>query len=228
MGGSLVLLLLRLADRQSRPGPGEVLRAVFPDRDLTGRAVRARRARLHARVRDPGADQLRARGRVHARRHGHRKRSSSRWPGREEPHAFGVLMASLLVSLVLATGGLRASERDRRARCLQTGSTHGTRLAPLITAIGVSFILENVAIIWKGTRPSSPARNRARRRVGGGATENLHDRHVSELRRLHERPALSSSPSDRPRPARPALAPCGSPARGRRCARLPRTRTQRR
>src|SRR5437588_11323690 len=27
------------------------------------------------------------------------------------------------------------------------------RLAPLITAIGVSFILENVAIIWKGTRP---------------------------------------------------------------------------
>ena len=27
------------------------------------------------------------------------------------------------------------------------------RLAPLITAIGVSFILQNVAIIWKGTRP---------------------------------------------------------------------------
>ena len=27
------------------------------------------------------------------------------------------------------------------------------RLAPLITAIGMSFILENIAIVWKGTRP---------------------------------------------------------------------------
>src|SRR5213075_592633 len=33
------------------------------------------------------------------------------------------------------------------------------RLAPLITAIGVSFILENVAIIWKGTRPVSLPEN---------------------------------------------------------------------
>jgi branched-chain amino acid transport system permease protein len=30
---------------------------------------------------------------------------------------------------------------------------HSTRLAPLITAIGVSFMLENVALLWKGPAP---------------------------------------------------------------------------
>ena len=29
------------------------------------------------------------------------------------------------------------------------------RLAPLITAIGMSFILQNVAIVWKGTETVS-------------------------------------------------------------------------
>ena len=30
-----------------------------------------------------------------------------------------------------------------------------TRLAPLITAIGVSFMLENIALVWKGPAPFS-------------------------------------------------------------------------
>ncbi len=30
---------------------------------------------------------------------------------------------------------------------------HSTRLAPLITAIGVSFMLENLALLWKGPAP---------------------------------------------------------------------------
>ena len=32
---------------------------------------------------------------------------------------------------------------------------HAPRLAPLITAIGVSFILQNVGLVWKGARPTS-------------------------------------------------------------------------
>jgi branched-chain amino acid transport system permease protein len=32
---------------------------------------------------------------------------------------------------------------------------HAPRLAPLISAIGVSFILQNVALAWKGARPTS-------------------------------------------------------------------------
>jgi branched-chain amino acid transport system permease protein len=32
---------------------------------------------------------------------------------------------------------------------------HAPRLAPLITAIGVSFILQNIALVWKGPRPTS-------------------------------------------------------------------------
>jgi len=32
---------------------------------------------------------------------------------------------------------------------------HAPRLAPLITAIGISFILQNVGLVWKGARPTS-------------------------------------------------------------------------
>jgi branched-chain amino acid transport system permease protein len=32
---------------------------------------------------------------------------------------------------------------------------HAPRLAPLITAIGVSFILQNIGLVWKGPRPTS-------------------------------------------------------------------------
>jgi len=69
-----------------------------------------------------------------------------------ENPAFGVLMASLLVSLVLATGGCAVLNATVE-RVAYKPLRNAPRLAPLITAIGVSFILENVAIIWKGTRP---------------------------------------------------------------------------
>src|SRR5947209_8063992 len=66
--------------------------------------------------------------------------------------ALGILIAAMLVSLVAAMLGCgllnvaieRVAYKPLRA---------APRLAPLITAIGMSFILENVAIIWKGTRP---------------------------------------------------------------------------
>ena len=64
----------------------------------------------------------------------------------------GILVAALLVSLVVAMGGcalLNATIERVAYKPLRSAP----RLAPLITAIGVSFILQNVAIIWKGTRP---------------------------------------------------------------------------
>jgi len=66
--------------------------------------------------------------------------------------AFGTLVAAILVSLVVATlgcGFLNVAIERIAYKPLR----NAPRLAPLITAIGVSFILENVAIIWKGTRP---------------------------------------------------------------------------
>jgi branched-chain amino acid transport system permease protein len=63
-----------------------------------------------------------------------------------------ILLAALLVSLVVAMGGcalLNATIERVAYKPLRSAP----RLAPLITAIGVSFILQNVAIIWKGTRP---------------------------------------------------------------------------
>ena len=69
-----------------------------------------------------------------------------------ENPAVGILVAALLVSLVVAMGGcalLNATIERIAYKPLRSAP----RLAPLITAIGVSFILQNVAIIWKGTRP---------------------------------------------------------------------------
>jgi branched-chain amino acid transport system permease protein len=72
--------------------------------------------------------------------------------------AFGTLIAAILVSLVVATlgcGFLNVAIERIAYKPLR----NAPRLAPLITAIGVSFILQNVAIIWKGTRPVSLPEN---------------------------------------------------------------------
>ncbi len=66
--------------------------------------------------------------------------------------AFGTLVAAILVSLVVATVGCGLLNVTIE-RLAYKPLRNAPRLAPLITAIGVSFILENVAIIWKGTRP---------------------------------------------------------------------------
>jgi branched-chain amino acid transport system permease protein len=72
--------------------------------------------------------------------------------GLSENPGVGILVAALLVSLLAAMGGcalLNATIERVAYKPLRSAP----RLAPLITAIGVSFILQNVAIIWKGTRP---------------------------------------------------------------------------
>ena len=69
-----------------------------------------------------------------------------------ENPAFGILIAAFLVSLVLSVVGCGALNVGIE-RVAYKPLRRAPRLAPLITAIGVSFILQNVAIIWKGTRP---------------------------------------------------------------------------
>jgi len=66
--------------------------------------------------------------------------------------AFGTLVAAILVSLVVSSVGCGLLNVTIE-RLAYKPLRNAPRLAPLITAIGVSFILENVAIIWKGTRP---------------------------------------------------------------------------
>jgi branched-chain amino acid transport system permease protein len=68
--------------------------------------------------------------------------------------AWYVLWPGILLCLLVATvfcGVLNASIERVAYRPLR----NAPRLAPLITAIGMSFILQNVALIWKGARPVS-------------------------------------------------------------------------
>ena len=47
---------------------------------------------------------------------------------------------------------------------------HAPKLAPLITAVGMSFILQNVGLQWNGSQPAPVEPGRARRRhvsIGG-------------------------------------------------------------
>jgi len=63
----------------------------------------------------------------------------------------GALIPALLVALALAMAGCGVLNAaiERVAYKPLRGAP---RLAPLITAIGMSFILQNVAIVWKGTQ----------------------------------------------------------------------------
>jgi branched-chain amino acid transport system permease protein len=71
--------------------------------------------------------------------------------GLEEGPGLGLLLAALFVALaiaMIACALINATIEFVAYRPLRTAP----RLAPLITAIGVSFILQNVAVIWKGTQ----------------------------------------------------------------------------
>jgi branched-chain amino acid transport system permease protein len=67
---------------------------------------------------------------------------------------FGLLVAAILVALVVAMVGcglLNAAIERIAYKPLR----RAPRLVPLITAIGVSFILQDVGLIWKGSQPLS-------------------------------------------------------------------------
>ena len=68
--------------------------------------------------------------------------------------AWFVLWPAILLCLLVAIvfcGGLNVVIERVAYRRLR----NAPRLAPLITAIGISFILQNVGLIWKGSRPVS-------------------------------------------------------------------------
>jgi branched-chain amino acid transport system permease protein len=61
------------------------------------------------------------------------------------------LILIMLVVVMAFCAGLNASIEIVAYRRLR----NAPRLAPLITAIGMSFILQNVGLVWKGARPTS-------------------------------------------------------------------------
>src|SRR4029077_12226800 len=63
------------------------------------------------------------------------------WPG---------ILLAMLVAVVFC-GTVNATIERVAYRRLR----HAPRLAPLITAIGMSFILQNIGLVWKGARPTS-------------------------------------------------------------------------
>ena len=62
----------------------------------------------------------------------------------------GGILVCLLASMAFCSALNAGTERVayRRLR-------HAPRIAPLITAIGMSFIFQNVGLVWKGARPTS-------------------------------------------------------------------------
>jgi branched-chain amino acid transport system permease protein len=84
----------------------------------------------------------------------------------------GMLVATMTVSFGLSDesglvlwGGIIAMLLITMTFCASINTTielvayrrlrHAPRLAPLITAIGMSFVLQNIALVWKGARPTS-------------------------------------------------------------------------
>jgi len=68
--------------------------------------------------------------------------------------AWYVLLGGILLMLLVAMafcGGLNVGTERIAYRRLR----HAPRIAPLITAIGMSFVFQNAGLIWKGARPVS-------------------------------------------------------------------------
>ncbi len=69
-----------------------------------------------------------------------------------ENPALGTLIPAILVALLIAMAGC-ALLNSTIERVAYRPLRRAPRLVPLITAIGVSFILQNVALLWKGSAP---------------------------------------------------------------------------
>ncbi|MFN2471747.1 MAG: branched-chain amino acid ABC transporter permease [Gaiellaceae bacterium] len=93
-------------------------------------------------------------------------------------HGDVFMLGGMGIATLVATFGLTATDSDAllwplvilmliavMAFCAAINTTieivayrrlrHAPRLAPLITAIGMSFILQNIGLVWKGARPTS-------------------------------------------------------------------------
>ena len=173
--------------------------------------LRARRARLHARLRDPRADQLRPRRRVHARRHvhDHLRHALLRPPPRPGAGA----RPRHLRDARPDDGHLRRAERDDRVLRLPA--------API-----------GAATCAADHRDRRQLHHRERRARGLGPGVRDRARRAAALRRLQHRlvrlPVEQADRGDHHRPgaARARLSDPAARGRARRCARPPRTRTR--
>ena len=105
----------------------------------------ARRDRLHARLRHRRAHQLRPRRGLHARLV-RRRRASSRTIGLTATTGIPGLILGLILALIVAMvamGALNVMIERVAYRPLR----NAPKLAPLITAVGFSFILQNVGAV---------------------------------------------------------------------------------
>ena len=223
---SVVVPAIGLTPRRARPRlarhqPGEGLGPVLPDlpdRADERRALRPRRARLHARLRHPRADQLRPRRRLHDRRDGHGDRRAQHvqpagGPGSRDARSGDPRRAPP------RDGRLRFPERDDRARRVQATSARSAPCAAHHGDRGVVHPPER--------RPDLEGLRAGRDAAVAPGRRDLHGRDLPGLRRLHVEPPLPD-PHNRAGPRRPRLARRATRGAGRRCAPPRRTRTRRR
>ena len=175
----------------------------------------ADRPRLLARLRDPRADQLRARRRVHARRDdGGDGRSAATLFDLTQGRGLVRALAVIIARAARRDGVLRPAERDRSSASPTGRLRNAPRLAPLITAIGISFILQNVGLDLEGPATASPSADILPAGIVfaiGGVEYTLGEA---------DRPARDAPGAD---PA--SSGSCSGRARARRCARPRRTGT---
>ena len=162
--GALILFGARLLADHVGDRRAAALRPGHGDRDVQRDDLRAHRARVHARLRDHRADQLRPRRHLHARdapdpvdlrrRVGPdpapllhdldpaRRSRDGRLLRAEKTYAIALaLVASVAFCLAINMAIERIGYKPLRNQ---------PRLAPLITAIGFSFILQGIGLAWKG------------------------------------------------------------------------------
>ena len=139
--------------RRARGHPPRPLAARLQPRpgSLQRRDLGADRDRLHARLRDHRADQLRPRRRVHDRLVHGRRRSGARSACGLATGTVGLIVGLLLTLIVamVVCGSLNVLIERVAYRPLRSAP----KLAPLITAVGFSFILQNVGLLWLGGSP---------------------------------------------------------------------------
>jgi branched-chain amino acid transport system permease protein len=76
----------------------------------------------------------------------------------QENASLGTLVPAIFVALLVAMAGC-ALLNSTIERVAYKPLRRAPRLVPLITAIGVSFILQDVALIWKGSQPIAMPRS---------------------------------------------------------------------
>ncbi len=203
-----------LARSRTPPTTGDQFIARLPERGHERLDLRARRDRLHARLRHPRADQLRPRRRLQLGRdghlHGRRQLARAR-----RPQSRASSSSARSCSRVVGAAAFCATLNMAVERVAYRRLRNAPRLAPLITAIGMSFVLSNadrglLRLQLRQHEPAAPARrDLPRRQPGlrlGQADRALH--HV-------------------PGPGRADASSSSGPAGARRCARRRRTATPR-